>query len=174
MFDLDQLVVDCRAALGDPSPRGALREVLQRAVSQPALLLEALPADEQSMVAVHVADDLTILHLVNAPGFVYLPHDHVSWSACAFVTGRERNTFYRRTPGGLEQSGGKEYGAGDVVMMGADVIHSIENPLRKNNAALHVFAANAFAGATSQWDVVTLEEAPYDVAYAMEMYPTPA
>ena len=169
--DLDQLVIDCQAAIRDTSPQKAIREVLQRAVSRPSELLEALPAPKQSSTVLHVSDDLTIFQLVNEPGFVYLPHDHGLWSACAFYAGRERNTFYRRTPNGLEQTSGKEYGEGDVVIMGKDVIHAIENPLKTNNAALHVFAGNEFAVSHSQWDIETLEEAPYSNEYGMTVYP---
>lgn len=170
--DLDQLVIDCRAALGETSPQKAIRAVLQRAVSHPSDLLEALPAPKQSSTVLHVSDDLTIFQLVNEPGYVYLPHDHGLWSACAFYAGRERNTFYRRTPNGLEQTSGKEYGDGDVVIMGKDVIHAIENPLKTNNAALHVFAGNEFTVSHSQWDIDTLEEAPYSNEYAMAVYPS--
>ena len=63
--DLDQLVIDCRATLGDTKARAALREVLERAVSRPADLMEALPAPSQQGVVVHVSDDLTILQVVN-------------------------------------------------------------------------------------------------------------
>jgi hypothetical protein len=47
-------------------------------------LVEALPAPGQQRVVVHVADDLTILQVVIEPGFTPYPHDHGSWSACAF------------------------------------------------------------------------------------------
>lgn len=43
-IDLDQLVIDCRAALRETSPQQAMREVLQRAVSRPSDVLDALPA----------------------------------------------------------------------------------------------------------------------------------
>ena len=169
--DLDQLVIDCKAALQEARPQAAVREVLQRVVSRPSDLLDALPAPKQSSFVVHVDDELTIMQLVNEPGFVYLPHDHGLWSAAAFYAGRERNTFYRRTANGLEKASGKEYGEGDVVVMGKDVIHSIENPLKTNNAALHVFAGNEFAVAHSQWNLETLEEEPFSSEYAMTLYP---
>ena len=171
--DLDQLINDCRAALAENQPRAALREVLQRAVARPADLLEALPAPRQQSVVVHVADDLTILQVVNEPGFTLYPHDHGSWSACAFYAGREHNTFWRRTSHGLEKANGKEYGEGDVMIMGTDAVHSITNPLRSNNVALHVFAGNPFTTPHLQWDPVTLQEAPFDSAYMMQAYPTP-
>lgn len=170
-IDLDQLVIDCKAAVREAHPQAAVREVLQRALSRPSDLLDALPAPKQSSLVVHVDDELTIMQVVNEPGFVYLPHDHGLWSACAFYAGRERNTFYRRTPHGLEKASGKEYGEGDAVVMGKDVIHSIENPLKTNNAALHVFAGNEFAVPHSQWDIETLEEQPFSSEYAMTLYP---
>src|SRR4051812_8692497 len=85
--DLDQLIIDCHAALGEDKPQAALRAVLQRAVARPSDLMEALPALRQQSVVVHVADDLTILQIVNEPGFTLYPHDHGSWSACAFYGG---------------------------------------------------------------------------------------
>jgi predicted metal-dependent enzyme (double-stranded beta helix superfamily) len=169
--DLDQLVVDCKAALHEDRPQAAVREVLQRVLSRPSDLLDALPAPEQSSHVVHVDDELTIMQVVNEPGFVYLPHDHGLWSACAFYAGRERNTFYRRTAGGLQKVSGKEYGEGDVVIMGKDVIHSTENPLKTINAALHVFAGNEFAASHSQWDLEMLEEQPFSTEYVMTVYP---
>ena len=73
--DLDQLIIDCRAALGEHAPQAAMREVLQRVVSRPSQLLDAPPAPQQQSIAVHVADDLTILQVVSAPGFSLYPHD---------------------------------------------------------------------------------------------------
>ena len=87
--DLDELIIDCRAAVGEDRPQAVLREVLRRAVSRPAELMEALlPATRQQSVVVHVADDLTILQVVNAPGFTLHPHNHGLWSAYAFVNGQ--------------------------------------------------------------------------------------
>jgi hypothetical protein len=57
--------------------------------------------------------------------------------------------------------------------MGTDAVHSIENPLRKNNAALHVFAGNPFTTPHRQWDAVTLQQGPFDHAYMMRAYPSP-
>ena len=44
MFDLDRFVEDCRAALAENPSHKAVREVLARAVSEPAAVLEAAPA----------------------------------------------------------------------------------------------------------------------------------
>jgi predicted metal-dependent enzyme (double-stranded beta helix superfamily) len=171
---VDQLINDCRAALDESTPQAAMREVLERAVSRPSDLLDALPAPGQQSLPVHVSPELTILQVVNGPGFVLYPHDHGSWSATAMYAGQERSTFYRRTADGTVASGGKEYAAGEVVMMGADAIHAIENPLTSVNAAIHVFAGNPFIDACSQWDFETLTEVPFDIPAILEAYPSPA
>lgn len=173
-IDLDQLVLDCRDALHDAAPRRAVREVLERLVHRPDDLVAALPAPRQQMTVVHVSDDLTIFQLVNGPGYQFHPHDHGCWSAVAFYAGRERNTFYRRTSTGLTPSGGRDYDAGEVAVLGRDVVHAIENPLGSNNAALHVFAGKPFTAACSQWDPTTLAEAPFDAGFARAAYPPAA
>jgi hypothetical protein len=58
--------------------------------------------------------------------------------------------------------------------MGTDAVHSIKNPLRINNAALHVFAGNPFTTPHLQWDPKTLQESPFDNAFMMEAFPSPA
>ena len=58
--------------------------------------------------------------------------------------------------------------------MGTAVVHSIENPLGINNAALHGFAGNPFTTPHLQWDAETLQEAPFDNAYMMQAYPASA
>ena len=102
------------------------------------------------------------------------PHNHGLCTACALYGGREHNTFWRRTTHGLQKASGKEYGEGDVMIMGTDVVHSIQNPLSINNAALHVFAGNPFTTPHLQWDAETLQEAPFDNASMMQAYPSPA
>jgi len=44
MFDLDRFVEDCRAAVAEDPSHKAVREVLARAVSEPAAVLEAAAA----------------------------------------------------------------------------------------------------------------------------------
>ena len=39
MFDVDELVAACRAAIAEPEPRLAVRDVLERTVADPAALL---------------------------------------------------------------------------------------------------------------------------------------
>ena len=47
MFDLDTFIAECRAAVGEPEPRLAIKEVLAEAVADPAAVAEALPPNRR-------------------------------------------------------------------------------------------------------------------------------
>ena len=58
----------------------------------------------------HNTPELTVLHVVWAPGMDLLPHNHRMWAAIAVYTGSEDNTFFRRVPDDrthLVETGGK-------------------------------------------------------------------
>jgi hypothetical protein len=75
MFELDQFVSDCRAALAtDKSHKSVLREVVARAVSDPAAVLKGLGEPKLSEVQkLYHASDLTILNVVWAPRMTIMP-----------------------------------------------------------------------------------------------------
>ena len=66
MFDIERFVDECRAALAADRGGGrAMREVVARAVSDPAALVRALGEPERAGLNVlHHAPDLTVLNLV--------------------------------------------------------------------------------------------------------------
>jgi predicted metal-dependent enzyme (double-stranded beta helix superfamily) len=79
--------------------------------------------------------------------------------------GREDTRFFRRAPGqGLEEAGGRELPAGDVLVLGDDVIHSVANTRREFAVALHVYGGDFFAPGRSEWDWETSTERPRDFA----------
>src|SRR5262245_57340387 len=132
MFDVDQFVADLRATLGERS-RKAMREVVARAVSDPAAVLQALGEPEKPGVKIlHRAPDLTVLTLAWAPMQVTLPHDHRMSAVIGMYGGREDNTFWRRTDDGskfaIRPAGGEALGTGDVTLLGPDIVHSVVNP----------------------------------------------
>jgi predicted metal-dependent enzyme (double-stranded beta helix superfamily) len=79
--------------------------------------------------------------------------------------GREDNVFWRRVGGAIEAAGARSLGAGDVVPLGRDVIHSVVNPIGKMTRALHVYGGDFFAPIRprSEWDPETLVEQPWDM-----------
>jgi predicted metal-dependent enzyme (double-stranded beta helix superfamily) len=46
------------------------------------------------------------------------PHDHRMWALIGLYAGREDNTFYRRSPEGLQVAGSKQLETGDTTLLG--------------------------------------------------------
>jgi predicted metal-dependent enzyme (double-stranded beta helix superfamily) len=170
MFDLDTFISDCVAARAETQPRLAIREVLERAVSDPAPVARALPATRAEIDRLHVSDELTIIKVVWAPGMRIFPHDHRMWAAIGIYGGQEDNSFFRRSPDGVVPSGGTELRERDTVLLGDDAIHAVTNPLPRHTAAIHVYGGNFFTQPRSEFDETTLEEHPYDVTRTIKLF----
>lgn len=171
MFDLDQFIADLRTARTERSGQ-AVKEVVARAVSDPAALLRCIGEPEKPSLQVLLsAPDLTVLNIVWSPKQMTLPHDHRMTAVIGMYGGREDNTFWRRIPNPstfqIEAAGGQALGTGDVTILGRDVIHSVVNPLAKLSGAIHVYNGDFLSQQRSMWDAETLVEAPYDVAVAV-------
>jgi predicted metal-dependent enzyme (double-stranded beta helix superfamily) len=168
MFDLDHFISDCKAALKETVPQTAVREVVERTVSEPGSLIRRLgePADA-GIQKIYCDDDLTILNVAWAPWMTLLPHNHRMWAVIGIYTGREDNIFWRRIPGApegkLEAAGAKALSEKDAVVLGPDIIHSVTNPIPRTTGAIHVYGGDFFRISRSEWDSETLCEGPYDV-----------
>lgn len=170
MFDLDRFIEECRAALAaDPSHK-AVREVLARAVSDPAAVLKALGEPKTAGVApLYHAPDLTILNVVWGPLVTAGPHEHRMWAVIGVYGGREDNIFWRRVGGEagktrIEAAGAKALCTKDAEPLGRDIVHSVTNPIPRLSGAIHVYGGDFFAVKRSEWDPETLTERPYDRA----------
>jgi predicted metal-dependent enzyme (double-stranded beta helix superfamily) len=173
MFDLDQLIAECQEARADSQPRLAIREVLARALARPAEVGEALAPTEGGLTLLHHTDELTVLHVVWAPGMRLFPHDHLMWAAIGIYAGQEDNTFYRRTGPAeptLTESGGKRIETGDVLVLGDDVIHAVSNPLGRLTGAIHVYGGDFVNQPRSQWGPGPRLERPYDIEDARRQF----
>jgi len=168
---VEDIVARCRAALGEYTPALAVRDVLDELVPDPASLGHALVAVEVGVITtLHNADDLTILRVAWTPGMALNPHEHRMWAVIGMYGGQEDNAFYRRVSGGLEPAGGKELPAGDVLVLGHDVIHSVANSRRDFAVAVHVYGGDFFSVGRSEWDFETYEERPRDFARTSRLF----
>jgi len=80
MFDLDQFIADCRAALAADKSHKSVREIVARAVSDPAAILKGLGEPKRSEVQkLYHSGDLTILNVIWAPRMTIMPHNHQMW-----------------------------------------------------------------------------------------------
>jgi predicted metal-dependent enzyme (double-stranded beta helix superfamily) len=170
MLNLDHFITECRAALSGSSPELAIKEILQRAVSNPAEVQAALGIPRLAQLAPLYHDrDLTILNVVWTPGMAVYPHDHRMWTLIGLYGGREDNTFYRRSPEGLQVAGGKQLETGNTALLGKATIHSVVNPLRVFTGAIHIYGGDFFGTPRSDWDPETMQERPYDIERARKV-----
>ena len=173
MFDIDEFIKDCQSARAESEPRRAVKEVLQRAVADGQAIADAFARREGCIDVLFQSSDLTIVNAVWAPGMTIYPHDHRMWAAIGIYTGQEDNRFYRRTAAGsgtLTSSGGKALAAGDVALLGDDIIHEVTNPLDRLTGAIHVYGGDFVNQKRSQWGPGNLEERPYDLDEARHQF----
>jgi predicted metal-dependent enzyme (double-stranded beta helix superfamily) len=175
VFDPDQFVADCRGALAADKSHKLVREVVARAVSDPAAVLKGLGEPTRGVLkTLYRSEELTILNIVWAPHMVLVPHNHNMWAVIGIYTGREDNIFWRRVPGRhgrLEAAGAKALGQGDAEPLGRDIIHSVINPIPRFTAAIHVYGGDFFAAEQrSEWDPETLDEQRWDPERAVRRF----
>jgi predicted metal-dependent enzyme (double-stranded beta helix superfamily) len=170
MFNLDHFVAECRAALTERSPETAIKELVARAVAAPREVEAALGTPrEGGLVPLHRSPELTILNVVWTPGMAIYPHDHRMWVTIGLYGGREDNVFYRRSPEALVVAGARQIEAGESVVLGRAVIHSVANPLRAFTGAIHVYGGDFFATPRSEWPSGR-EECAFDVERAKRVF----
>ena len=168
---VDDIIDRCQAAIAEHTPTLAVRDVLAELVADPTSLAGAVgPVERGGITTLHRAPDLTILHVAWTPGMALNPHDHRMWAAIAMYGGQEDNAFFRRGAAGLQPAGGREVPAGEVLLLGDDVIHSVANRRHEYAVALHVYGGDFFTGNRSEWDEATLEERPRDLEATMRRF----
>ena len=175
MFEREQFIADCRGALdGERSARN-VREVVARAVADPAGMMRDLGEPTKGGFDVLLrSDELTILNVLWPVGQIVMPHNHALWAVIGVYTGREDNILWRRQPdeanGAVEAAGAKTLGSGDTIAFGADVVHSVVNPVPRITGAIHVYGGDFFAVSRSEWDPDSLHEKPYDMEKVLRMF----
>ena len=171
MLDLDHFIADCRTALAGSGAPAQIRELVARVVTGPSDVVRALGAPRQGgLFPLHHSPQLTVVNVVWTPGMTIYPHAHRMWAVIGMYAGREDNIFYRRSPAGLIEAGGKHLAATDTVLLGDAVIHAVTNPLGAFSSAIHVYGGDFFGAPRSEWTPDTLEERPFDPARARQVY----
>ena len=167
-MDLDRFVEDCVAANEGPDAQEAVRQVLERAVSEPramqqALMQKAMGEPEQAGIHVlHRSESLTIFNATWSPQMNLMPHNHLMWANIGIYTGREDNIMWRKTADGIEAFGAEALFEGDTAALPVDAIHSVTNPLLRFTGGIHIYGGDFFDTTRSQWDPETLAEEPSD------------
>src|SRR5437660_591107 len=76
---LEELVSACQVAVAEDRPMLAVKELVERAVTDRALI-EQLPGDGPGIFTLHRGPGLSMFKIVVPPGYTSLPHDHRMWA----------------------------------------------------------------------------------------------
>ncbi len=175
MFDLEHFIADCQTALEADDSHKGMQEVVARAVCDPSAVLKRLGEPTAGGIQkLHHSPQLTVLNVVWKPMMTIMPHNHQMWAVIGVYTGREDNIFWRRLEAGegrgLEAAGAKALSATDATPLGANIIHSVTNPIPRLSGAIHVYGGDFFAAERSEWDPESLREQRFDVERAQRMF----
>jgi predicted metal-dependent enzyme (double-stranded beta helix superfamily) len=173
MFDRERFIEECLATLTAANSQAAVKEIVGRAVSSPADIINTLGVPVKAGIDVlHRSDDLTVLNVVWAPQMAIYPHDHRTWAVIGIYGGREDNSFYRRRKEGigLEQVNGRSLLEKEAIALGDQAIHAVVNPMRAFTGAIHVYGGDFFAIPRSEWDSPEAAEQPYSVDRAIQTF----
>ncbi len=171
MFDRDRFIAECQEAVAaDPSHR-LVREVVARAVSDPAAVIRVLGEPARAGIEVLFrCPTLSVFNLAWGPGMSVHPHNHHMWAVIGIYSGREDNIYWRRTKGQapdgreIEAAGARSLCTRDVEALGTEVIHSALNPIGRLTGALHVYGGDLVEVERSEWAAESLRECPFDRA----------
>ena len=163
MFDLDQFIADCVTARSETDAILAVRDVLDRALSSTSEIAEALPATVAEFAPLYTSAEMTIMKFVWAPSMSIPPHNHLMWAINGIYAGEEDNVFYRRTPDGIINSGGRRVSTRQSALLGIDAIHAVTNPNpRACTGSIHIYGGDYLRKQRSVWDPESHEERPAD------------
>ena len=171
LLEMQKFVEDCISANKDADPQEAVKEVLQRAVSNHKELLKSI--GEPTKVGMKVflrSKELTIFSASWAPQMNLMPHNHHMWANIGIYTGREDNILWERGEDGLKANKAECLFKGDVAKLGSSAIHSVTNPLKRFTGGLHIYGGDFFKTEFSKWDPETLEEEPFNGELIRKMF----
>jgi predicted metal-dependent enzyme (double-stranded beta helix superfamily) len=175
MFDPEQFIAECRAALDGARSSRNVREVMARALADPGAVQRGLGALQAGGIRpLYRSAELTVLNVFWPANMIIMPHNHSLWAVIGVYSGREDNILWRRLPedadGRIEAAGAKALSTGDALALGPEVIHSVVNPVGRVTGALHVYGGDFFGIERSEWDPDTLVEKPYDMEKVLRMF----
>lgn len=106
--------------------------------------------------------EITLLKVCFPSGRRTPPHDHGTWATILLLSGAEKNTLYRRDPGGLRRAGEKTLEPGSILAMRGETVHVAECLSDTPAIGLHVYGGDIFTLPRRMWNPDTLEEHPLD------------
>ena len=161
-----ELVGRCTDAAQSPEPMRAVRAVVEGWKGRLAEIEQALAyvagVGGNAGQVFYRSPELTMLKVCFPAGRRTPPHDHGTWAMILLLSGREKNTLYRREPGGLRKAGEVTLEPGSILPMMGDTVHVAECIGATPAIGLHVYGGDILDLPRRMWDPQTLEEHPLD------------
>jgi predicted metal-dependent enzyme (double-stranded beta helix superfamily) len=161
-----ELVARCTDAAQSAEPMRAVREVVESWKDRIAQIEQALAyvsgVGGNARQVFYRSPDLTMLKVCFPEGRRTPPHDHGTWAMILLLSGREKNTLYRREAGGLRKAGEVTLEPGTILPMLAETVHVAESIGDRPAIGLHVYGGDILELPRRMWDPQTLAEHPLD------------
>jgi predicted metal-dependent enzyme (double-stranded beta helix superfamily) len=161
-----ELVARFAAAGESPDPLAAAKEALQQLRGDLGAVERALAhisgTGGNARQVFYRSPQITLLKVCFPNGRRTPPHDHGTWAALLLLSGREKNTLYRRENGKLRRAGEITLEPGAILPMRADAAHVAECLGDAPAIGLHVYGGDVLELPRRMWHPETLEEHPLD------------
>lgn len=161
-----ELVERCAAAAETKDPMGAVRKVLES-------LREDLDGLARSLSFIAGTGGNARQVFFRSPGLFMLkarfpagwrtpPHNHGTWATIMLLSGKEKNTLYRRENGRLRRAGEKSLAPGEILGMRPETAHVVECIGDEDTTGLHVYGGDILTLPRQMWHPKTFKEEPLD------------
>lgn len=161
-----ELVARCAAAAEQTDPMRAVRAVVEGLKSDLQGLEQSLSyvsgVGGNARQVFYRAPNLTLLKVRFPSGRRTPPHDHGTWAMILLLSGREKNTVYRKEATGLRKAGEIMLERGSILPMLADTAHVAECVGDEPAIGLHVYGGDILELPRRMWNPQTLEEHALD------------
>jgi predicted metal-dependent enzyme (double-stranded beta helix superfamily) len=145
-------VTECQDAAASVDAAAAVGEVVATAIDDAAAIDASLGAEfTGEATTLFSSADLTVQRIQWPPGIESPAHEHRMWAVVGVYKGLEDNRIYRRSSSGIEASDDRPLAEGEVLVLGDDAIHSVQNPLHTRTAGLHVYGGDILSAERSAW-----------------------
>lgn len=161
-----ELVARCAEAAEDAEPMRAVRAVIESWKERIGEIGQALAhisgVGGNARQVFYRAPNLTMLKVCFPAGRRTPPHDHGAWAMILLLSGREKNTLYRRESGGLRKAGEATLEPGSILPMLAETVHVAESIGTEPAIGLHVYGGDILELPRRMWHPQTLAEHALD------------
>ena len=160
-FDIDDFVVQLREAAQQSDAQTRVRALMDTAFSDPQAIDAAMPDYDNDDEILFEDDSVSIWFCRFMPGLHVPPHDHQTNATIGVYRGAENNHFYLRESDRLVHKSTRRLGAGEVISIKPDGIHSVEAAGQTPSRAIHVYLAKLTTIERSLFDWNSGSAAPF-------------